>query len=127
VRLDLHLLASFTHGLSRFVKPGGYAEFVDFDVEYITPDNSLVPGSDVHNLNRMFIDQTRKMNIEPCPGKYLEKWMKAAGFEGVTATKRFLPLGTWPADKHLVSCPRGAGAVNPRLTRNRKRSAPGTS
>lgn len=50
----------------------------------------------------MYIEETRKFGIEPCPGKYLEKWMNEAGFEGVTATDRYLPLGTWPVDKHLV-------------------------
>lgn len=40
--------------------------------------------------------------MEPSPGKYLEKWMTAAGFEDIKATDRYLPLGTWPVDKHLV-------------------------
>lgn len=85
-----------------FLNPGQYAEFVDFDIEWTSPDNSLPKGSGVHDLNQSFMTQTRKMGMEPCPGRYLEKWLKDAGFEGVTAEKRYLPIGTWPADKHLV-------------------------
>jgi len=41
--------------------------------------------------------------MEPCPGPLLEGWMKEVGFKDVKAERFVWPVGTWPADKHLVS------------------------
>lgn len=41
--------------------------------------------------------------VEPCPGPLLEGWLKDAGFTDVAAEKHVLPIGTWPADEHLVT------------------------
>lgn len=86
------------------MNPGAYAEFVDFDIRYISPDGSLKEDSQINQITNTFIEQTRKLGQEPCPGAFLEDWVKKAGFQDVVATKRYLPLGTWPADKHLVRC-----------------------
>ena len=40
--------------------------------------------------------------MEPCPGPLLEEWVKDAGFVDVVHQKFPFPVGTWPADKHLV-------------------------
>jgi hypothetical protein len=78
---------------------------VDFDLEFISPDGSLVDGSDLNQLNREFLETTRAANMEPSPGPQLERWMRDAGYVDVAAARRFLPIGTWPADPHLVSLP----------------------
>lgn len=41
--------------------------------------------------------------VEPCPGPLLESWLQNAGFTDVAAEKHILPVGTWPANKHLVT------------------------
>jgi len=40
--------------------------------------------------------------MEPCPGPLLEGWMRDAGYVDIKAQKYVWPVGTWPADKHLV-------------------------
>ena len=40
--------------------------------------------------------------MDPCPGPSLKGWMQGAGFVDVKADKFVWPVGTWPADKHLV-------------------------
>lgn len=69
----------------------------------MSPDNTLPDGSPVHKLNREFIKICREQGIEACPGPLLDEWLKDAGFEDVKVTKMPLPVGTWPADKRLVS------------------------
>jgi len=50
----------------------------------------------------VFLKASRAAKVEPCPGPLLEGWMKDAGFKDVKARKFVWPVGTWPADKHLV-------------------------
>jgi hypothetical protein len=37
-----------------------------------------------------------------CPGRYLENWIREAGFINVSCTKILLPLGTWPKNRQAV-------------------------
>lgn len=39
------------------------------------------------------------------PGRYLEKWMKDAGFVNIQVHKHIVPLGTWAKDKRYVCFP----------------------
>ena len=52
-------------------------------------------------LNRLFMKTSADNGMDSSPGPKLEGWMKDAGFERVTGTRRMLPLGTWPADRTL--------------------------
>ena len=54
-------------------------------------------------FNDEFLKASRAAGLEPSPGPLLEGWMKDNGFSDVKHKKFFLPAGTWPADKHLVS------------------------
>jgi trans-aconitate methyltransferase len=83
--------------------PGGCAEFVDYDVAWRTPDNSLKEGSPVHQLITTFIKTTRENGQEPSPGPLLEGWMADAGFKDIKVTKMPMPIGTWAADRKMVS------------------------
>ena len=80
--------------------PGGYAEFVDFDLLWRSPDDSY-RGTAMEKANQTFMETCRKGGKEPCPGRYLKKWLQDAGFEDVTEKVMVIPAGTWPADKHL--------------------------
>ncbi|KAI4095626.1 MAG: hypothetical protein LQ344_001557 [Seirophora lacunosa] len=82
-------------------KPGGWAEFIDLDLTWISPDGSLKDTHASKKFNSEFIRISRETNVESCPGLYLEGWMKDAGFQGVHAEKFVLPVGTWPKDRHL--------------------------
>lgn len=95
---------SLTHSsLARHLQPGGYAEFIDLDLEWTSPDGSLTEDHASLKFNQEFRKASRAANAEPCPGPLLEGHLKDAGFEGVVAQKYVWPVGTWPADRHLVS------------------------
>ncbi|KAL9601729.1 MAG: hypothetical protein Q9219_002340 [cf. Caloplaca sp. 3 TL-2023] len=85
----------------RHTKPGGWAEFIDLDLTWTSPDGSLREEHAGKKFNNVFIKTCRDAGIEPCPGLYLEQWMKDAGFQNVHAEKFTLPVGTWPKDKNL--------------------------
>lgn len=91
-----------TPGLFRFTKPGGYSEFIDLDLAWTSPDGSLTPNHASLKFNHEFLKATRATNMEPCPGPLLEGYLKDAGFADIHARKFVWPVGTWPADKHLV-------------------------
>ncbi|MCJ1224054.1 hypothetical protein MMC12_000697 [Toensbergia leucococca] len=84
-----------------FTKPGCWTEFVDLDFEYTSPDGSLTPKHAIKIFNSEFLRASRAANVEPCPGPRLEGWAKEAGFIDLHHEKIVLPIGTWPADKHL--------------------------
>ncbi|KAL8874547.1 MAG: hypothetical protein Q9174_000134 [Haloplaca sp. 1 TL-2023] len=76
-------------------------EFIDLDLAWTSPDGSLLEEHAGKRFNNEFIKASHAAGIEPCPGLYLEKWMKDAGFQNVKAEKFVWPVGTWPKDKHL--------------------------
>ena len=82
-------------------KAGGYTELIDFDLDWISPDGSL-EGRALKKLNTDFIQGNLEVGKDACPGPKLEQYLKDAGFEDVYAQKFIVPVGTWPADKHLV-------------------------
>ena len=87
------------------VNPGGYAEFNDYDIEWTSPDGTLLPDSPLGKVNQQVIKLSEKAGREPSPGPLLEGWMKDAGFVDVVAEKIPMPVGTWAVDKRLVSTP----------------------
>ena len=85
-----------------FTRPGGYAEFVDYDLLYTSPDGSLKEENPLWIYNRMFLKLCDDTGLEARPGVFLEKWVKDVGFEDVKVWKLPLPVGTWASDKRLV-------------------------
>lgn len=88
---------------ARHTKPGGYVEFNDLDLYWTSPDGSLTEDHTVYKFNRQFIKTCIEQGIDPCPGEKLAGYLKDAGFVDVVEQKFPMPVGTWPADKHLVS------------------------
>ncbi|MCJ1476927.1 hypothetical protein MMC13_005596 [Lambiella insularis] len=84
-----------------FLKPGAWAEFVDFDLHWVSPDNTLPEGTAVLKIRDEFIGATRNAGMEPSPGPLLEGWLKDAGYSNISHQRLPLPVGTWPADKRL--------------------------
>lgn len=89
--------------LDRNLQPGGYAEFIDLDIEWTSPDGSLTEDHASLKFNQEFRKAARAANAEPSPGPLLEGHLKDAGFEDVVAQKYVWPVGTWAAERHLVS------------------------
>lgn len=82
-------------------KPGGWAEFQDWNTFIYSHDNSIPPDSAIAKFHAMCGNARESQGFDMKPGKSLEGWMKAAGFQNVHAQKIYLPLGTWPKDRSL--------------------------
>ena len=82
--------------------PGGWVECIDLDLAWTSPDASLTSEHASLKFNHEFLKACRTAHMDPCPGPSLKGWMTEAGFVDVKAEKFVLPVGTWPADKHLV-------------------------
>ena len=85
----------------RNTKPGGWAEFQDFDPTYYSDDGSFKEEQNLHKFITIFNDAAKSFGRDSKPGPQLEGWMKDAGFENIVCEKFRLPIGPWPKDKHL--------------------------
>jgi SAM-dependent methyltransferase len=105
------------------VKPGGWVEFQDFDIEFYAEDGTYSQTSSAAIFMRMLTGSARTAGKEPCPGPKLEQWIKDAGFKNVVHQKFKLPVGPWPRDQrqkeiglfNLVQCIDGLEAFSMRL------------
>jgi hypothetical protein len=93
---------ALTLDFNRNTKPGGYCEFIDFDIKWTSLDGTLDEESPVWKISREFIKLCAENGMEASLGPHLESLVKNAGFANVVATRVPLPVGTWPADKRLV-------------------------
>ncbi|KAF2872337.1 S-adenosyl-L-methionine-dependent methyltransferase [Massariosphaeria phaeospora] len=80
------------------VKPGGWVEFQDFDLEQYAEDGSYSQTSDTAMYYRMLKTSASVAGKVAFPGPQLEQWIRDAGFANVTAHRFKLPLGPWPKD-----------------------------
>ena len=76
---------------------------MEYDLEYTSEDGSYKENSPLWINNKEFIKFCRQFGMEPCPGRYIEGWMKDAGFEDVVHERIVLPMGPWAKDRRLVS------------------------
>lgn len=90
------------------LQPGGWVEFQDFDIDYYSQDGSLTPDHALRRWLTIAYDAEKVTGRTLRPGKYLERWVRDAGFENVQVVKSPLPLGIWPRDKRL----KNIGAFN---------------
>ncbi|EEH07412.1 conserved hypothetical protein [Histoplasma capsulatum G186AR] len=80
------------------LKPGGWAEFQDWDAMVQSADDSTKDTSiEQYFLNTLPAFESAGYSTRP--GRYLEKWMKDAGFVNIQVHKHIVPLGTWAKDK----------------------------
>ncbi|KAK2756460.1 hypothetical protein FQN54_005353 [Arachnomyces sp. PD_36] len=79
-------------------KPGGWAEFQDWDVNPYSPDGT-VKGTSVERYMTLMANVFQKAGYTTLIGRHLEEWMKETGFINVGVQRLILPLGTWPKDK----------------------------
>lgn len=83
------------------IRPGGWVEFQDFDIDYYSQDGSL---SKTHAMRRWLdiaygAEENTQRSLRP--GPKIEGWVRDAGFTNVQVVKNVLPLGTWPKDPKL--------------------------
>ena len=88
--------------LNRNTKPGGWAEFKDYDVTVISTDNSLPKDSYIQKYHDLCYEALNIVGASYAPGPELKKWAKEAGYINVTEKVTPLPIGMWPKDKLLV-------------------------
>ncbi|KAH7125424.1 S-adenosyl-L-methionine-dependent methyltransferase [Dendryphion nanum] len=82
------------------LRPGGWIEFQDFNVEWYSKDGTHTPDSDAAKFIQLLVDAARKAGKEPSPGPKLEQWIKDAGFQSVVHQRFKIPVGPWPRDQH---------------------------
>lgn len=87
----------------RNTKPGGWAEFQEYDAHYYSEDGSKGDAPVVTAWEKTWITATENQGLECLPASKLEGWMQNAGFVNIRAEKFRVPIGPWPKDKHLVS------------------------
>lgn len=87
---------------SRSLKPGGWAEFQDWDCYPESEDGSICETNLDYYYSKA-LEAFKKTGYEVSPGPKLKEWLEKAGFVDVHAVKYTVPYGTWPKDRHLVS------------------------
>ncbi|KAF2250247.1 S-adenosyl-L-methionine-dependent methyltransferase [Trematosphaeria pertusa] len=86
----------------KYVKPGGWVEFQDFDTRfYTTSGGEYNKDTTIGQWADRIADGLRKFGVEPDPGPQIETWVKDAGFTNVHSRTLPFPVGTWPKDKTL--------------------------
>ncbi|KAJ4298850.1 hypothetical protein N0V90_004093 [Kalmusia sp. IMI 367209] len=85
----------------RFVKPGGWVEFQDFDTRFYTRGGEYTKDCKLGQWADKIADGLRKFGNEPDPGAQIENWVRENGFINVEARTFPFPVGTWPKDKKL--------------------------
>ncbi|KAK4151117.1 S-adenosyl-L-methionine-dependent methyltransferase [Chaetomidium leptoderma] len=83
------------------LKPGGWAEFQDFDLQYYSEDGSLKDDSHTLKWITALLEAANKLGREPCTGPRLDGWVRDAGFTKVTHQRFRVPIGAWPKDRRM--------------------------
>lgn len=94
------------------LNPGGIAEFQDGDFLAYSEDGSS-KDSWLEKWNIDFEKAARTGGRIVRPGRHLEDWVRAAGFEDVHHEKIRLPIGLWPKDRQMAS---NISGVHPELS-----------
>jgi len=90
------------------VKPGGWAEFQDLDIQFYSHDNTLKDDSALSTWLRQSEEAVKMIGRTLSPGPHLKGWIEGAGFVNVRHEVFKLPVGLWPKQKSL----KNIGAFN---------------
>lgn len=85
---------------SRHTAPGGFVEFTDFDLVIRSDDGSL-DNTTLKTWTDTLPKAGRMLGREPCPGPFLEQWVRDAGFTNITTKIYKLPIGPWPKNPDM--------------------------
>ncbi|KAJ0280378.1 hypothetical protein CBS470a_008816 [Colletotrichum nupharicola] len=83
------------------LNPGGWVEFQDYNIKFLTDDDTLNEEHFASQWNENLMEACNAAGRNPNPGYDLEKWVKEAGFVDVVVRKFKLPMGTWPKDPYF--------------------------
>jgi len=83
------------------LKPGGWAEFQDFDLHNYSEDDSIPEESYVIEFYTNLIDAMEQAGKTACPGRRLAGWARDAGFVNVHHEIFKLPIGPWAKDERM--------------------------
>lgn len=86
----------------RYTKPGGWSEWLDWDIGFRCDDDSAPPDSALRRAGELALEACDKIGRTGKPGPYLAQWLTEAGYQNVHHLVYKLPLGTWPKEKKLV-------------------------
>jgi hypothetical protein len=84
------------------VRPGGWVEFQDFDMQFYSTDDTFVPGCALNIWTDEVVAGLKNLGREPEPGPKLEQWVQEAGFENINHQVLPIPLGLWPKEQRMV-------------------------
>jgi hypothetical protein len=106
------------HGLSKLpprkLKPGGWLEWADVDVNYST--RCQFPNSDPYSQWANLVDDgLHRRGINPRPHGIIRARMMGAGFINIREFDCFIPLGAWPEDERQV-CYLSSASISNRLS-----------
>jgi hypothetical protein len=76
---------------------------MDYTMGFYTQSGEYKEGCNVHRWTTEVSGVIESLGIEPNAGPRLLSWVKDAGFTNIHQEKFYLPVGTWPKDKKLVS------------------------
>lgn len=82
-------------------KPGGWAEFSDYEMNYYSDDCSMPEDSNMKKLAELLVEGCDKIGRTVSPGPKLKGWMEQAGFKDIQQEVCKLPMGAWPKDKTM--------------------------
>lgn len=91
----------------KYTKPGGWVEFQDFDMDWISQSTDI-SGTWAVKWTQYIVEGVRRFGTEPEPGPKLDGWVRQAGFVNLNSFTRQIPCGTWPKDTHW----KRVGALN---------------
>jgi hypothetical protein len=89
-------------GASRAIKPGGWVEFQDWDLD-LTSDDGTSKGTMIEKYFREVLNGFGELGYNTGPGRFLKGWVEEAGFVDVDFRQYRVPVGLWPKDRHYVS------------------------
>ncbi|KAF3804345.1 putative methyltransferase tdiE [Colletotrichum gloeosporioides] len=82
------------------LKPGGWAEFQDMDVQYYSDDGTYTEDHQTRKWNKDLVRACEMIGRTGRPGPQLKGWITDAGFQQVTHQRFKCPMGPWPKDPH---------------------------
>ncbi|KAL2672450.1 hypothetical protein Neosp_013161 [[Neocosmospora] mangrovei] len=101
-RLDLnHATMIKAIGDKLNTKPGGWAEFQDYDLQYYSDDGSLTTEHKTLEWINTLLGAARILGRDPCPGPRQQQWVKNAGFQNVRHQVFKIPIGPWAKDPRM--------------------------
>lgn len=105
ITLPIYICANDLETLHRNLKPGGWAEFLDFDLIHRSDDGSLTKDNQILVNCVELVKAAEKLGQDGRPGPKLKKWAEDAGFINVKERVYKIPIGPWAKNPKLVRFP----------------------